>query len=130
MPGPIVTTVCVFVPLSLAYHLYKGRKVRRAERAERMQVIKRESLAALHHGQGKTLKDVLPAELPDVKPVANDVTMPVKDTSILDDTISALRNLGMTKASASKLAGQVWDQTPNDITLSDMVKRCLKALHK
>ena len=91
----------------------------------------RKTLRDQHAGDVRDYGKAMPLSVPEDLPVAND-TEPVKakDETVMDDTISALRNLGMTKASAVKLTGQVWDQAPDDITLDDMIKRCLRALNK
>lgn len=129
--GPISTAFCVVLPLSVALHLFKGRKRPGDDRRDPVIIPERKTLSQQYSERPRDYTRALPVETPEPKPVANDIKPVVmRDDSVKDDTISALRNLGMTKASATRLAGQVWDQTPDDITLDDMIKRCLKALNK
>lgn len=129
--GPISTAFSVMLPLSVVFHLFKGRKQRGIDRPEPVAISKQKTLRQQHNERSHEYTKVLPIETLDSKPIANDVDIVTnKSDNIKTDAISALRNLGMTKASATRLASQVWDQTPNDITLDDMIKRCLRALNK
>ena len=108
----------------------KGDRVRRARIRGVMHELRNKPPAAQ-----RVYGNALPVPPPPHNPPANDAlpndAPPVdRDSSVLDDTVSALRNLGMTKTAATRLARSVWDQTPPDITLSDMITRCLRALNK
>ena len=131
MPGPITTAFYCALTVTVGARLlcaYAGRN--RDDDGDRP--VDGVPLAARYaRDDVPDYGRALPLTLADEKTPANDVPIAiVKDDSVLNDAISGLRNLGMTKTAAGRLARQVWDQTPNDITLADMMSRCLRALNK
>lgn len=127
--GPLTATALLVLPVSVSYHLVK---IWRANRLIDSEPVASESLGAQYRAIVGT-----PEPEPEPEPIpepANDkpepIPEPARDDAVKVEAISALRNLGMTKASATRLAAQVWDATPDDITLPDMIKRCLRALNK
>ena len=130
MPGPVTTVFLTGLGISLPYYMIKNAII--TERKRRARIKARKEAKVNKSTQGvKIYGDDLPVKPIKPQQPANDTTpQPVKNDTIKDETINALRNLGMTKASATKLTQQVLAQAPVNITLDDMIKRCIKALNK
>ena len=94
-------------------------------------ITPQEALAKQH---ARDYTRALPVEPVEVPPIANDVVEvpPIEQNnkqSLIDDCISALRNLGMTKTKATSLSNATYDMLEGHPSLNDLLKACIKSLN-
>jgi len=93
---------------------------------------------ALSKQHARDYTRALPVEPVEVPPVANDAVEvppvvttppPVKiDVSLIEDAISALRNLGLTKTKATKIVNFTYKTFDNEPSLSELITASIKTL--
>jgi len=127
--------ICFMIWHFIKWRVTAGRYKRRRKRR-----IKPTPLTPGEAMQRMTANDNQPNDLtkhipiaPPASPIiANDTTptpqqQTPRNTRLIDDTISALRNLGMTKAKAKPLVNQCYDTFKTMPTLQQLIKHCLQS---
>ena len=96
------------------------------------EAVERMTPKANKPGNDNQLIKYVPIETPAPQQIANDTTPPApqrarRDDKVIDDVISALRNLGMTKAKAKRHANLCYDKL-NQPSLNELLTYSIKSL--